>query len=340
MNPNFLFFCVCIHIFNEIICSSYNFSKYGSFSTKEGHAIFDPTEFEIGEYMYFKITAKEFNNDELGYEYLDEIPDNYNFEFNDDKLTVKSHHKSEGKDDDEIESETRFYKIEKKQQEIGNLKGNYLILYFDCDGKVEIENTKKDVGKIKFIITLVISIIAVIAIIILTYFCVCRKKKDSNEDKKSDTNEDKDKNNENNENNPNIINYNFQQTYNQQGNAPPPPQNYSMNPNNINNINNNMRIDYYNNMNNFNNTFDTFSNINIIKNENNNNNNNFHNNQNNNIINYRKNNIYNSCIEGVNKVQINNLPQNNQLNEEYNVIPFNSNENREGNCNEKRENQI
>ena len=101
---------------------TYNFKKYKSYSTKDNHAIFDPTEFEIGKKMYFRVSAKQFIDDELGYEYLDEIPQNYQFTFDDDKLTTDPYHEKDKDDDDDNGKDIKYYKIEKKQNEIGNLK--------------------------------------------------------------------------------------------------------------------------------------------------------------------------------------------------------------------------
>ena len=42
--------------------------------------------------MYFRVAASEFIDDEMGYEYLDEIPQNYQFIFGDTKHTVESYH--------------------------------------------------------------------------------------------------------------------------------------------------------------------------------------------------------------------------------------------------------
>ena len=50
----------------------------------------------------------------------------------------------------------------KKQDEIGNLQGIYLIFYFKWEGSVKIENTKYDHGLISKIVSIVISVGVVI----------------------------------------------------------------------------------------------------------------------------------------------------------------------------------
>jgi hypothetical protein len=320
-------FQICIiylYFFNKVFSASvrYDFRKYESYSTRDGHAIFDPTEFNNGDTMYFKVTASSFKSDSLGYEYLDEIPNAYSFTYDNNKRTVKSYHKVDGDDDDDDKESIRFYKIEKSQNELGSLKGTYLIFYFDCEGKVEIENTEKDEGKINLILTIVFSVVGLIIVGIIAYFCFCRKKKEVYEDDK--------KSNENNNNNNQHIN-------NNEGNFP--PQNYISQNGIYNNQNVNYNNNYAQNNNNFNNynnnnvtVYNTGNNIYSRDNSNNNIMNNNNNNKYNNMIyNNQANNInaqYYSNTERVN-VELT-KPQNyNQNDIQYNVIPMNSATNRQ-----------
>ena len=110
-------FQICIiYIYIIKVCFSsvkYDFRKYESYTTRNGHAIFDPTEFNIGDTMYFKVTASSFNDERLGYEYLDEIQDGYSFTYDDSKKTAKSYHEVDNEDDNES---IRFYKIKKAKK--------------------------------------------------------------------------------------------------------------------------------------------------------------------------------------------------------------------------------
>ena len=325
-------FQICIiylYFFNKVFSASvrYDFRKYESYSTRDGHAIFDPTEFNIGDTMFFKVTASSFKSDSLGYEYLDEIPDAYSFTYDNNKRTVKSYHKVDGDDDDE--ESVRFYKFEKSQNELGSLKGTYLIFYFDCEGKVEIENTEKDEGKINLILTIVFSVVGLIIIGIIAYFCFCRKKKEDSEDDK--------KSNENNNNNNQHIN-------NNEGNFP--SQNYISQNGIYSNQNVNYNNNYAQNNNNFNNYNYNYNNKNndvTVYNESNNiysrdysqNNkimNNYNNNKYNNMIyNNQTNNINAQYYSNTEKANVDlTKPQNNNQNDiQYNVIPMNSATNRQ-----------
>ena len=74
----------------------------------------------------------------------------------------------------------------KKQDEIGNLQGIYLILYFNCEGSVKIENTKYDHRLISKIVSIVISIGVVIALALIINCCYCKKKSyDSNDNRQN-----------------------------------------------------------------------------------------------------------------------------------------------------------
>jgi hypothetical protein len=324
-------FQICIiylYFFNKVFSASvrYDFRKYESYSTRDGHAIFDPTEFNNGDTMYFKVTASSFKSDSLGYEYLDEIPDAYSFTYDNNKRTVKSYHKVDGDDDDE--ESVRFYKFEKSQNELGSLKGTYLIFYFDCEGKVEIENTEKDEGKINLILTIVFSVVGLIIIGIIAYFCFCRKKKeDSEDDNKS--NENKNYNNN-------------QQINNNDGNTP--SQNYVSQNGIYSNQNLNNNYNYAQNNNTFNNYNYNKNNVTVYNSGNNiysrdnNQSNNINNNYN--YSKYNNNNmIYNNQTNNINTQNYSNTervnveltkPQNNNQNDiQYNVIPMNSNTNRQ-----------
>ena len=153
----------------------YDFGKYGTYKTLEYCSIFNPTEFEIGETMFFKITAKEFNDDYLYYEYLDDL-ENYEFNFEIKKLHEVKYYYNYEPDEDSNNKPIHYFKIIKKKEDLGDLQGKYLLLYCNFEGTAEIENTEKDEGKTVQIYTIVFSIIGVLIIAIICYFCYFRKK--------------------------------------------------------------------------------------------------------------------------------------------------------------------
>ena len=292
----YIFIHLIINVLSQTI--SYDLKKYGEYVSKKGYAIFDPTGFSFGDFMYFKITAKSFEVDILHYEYLDDFTD-YQFECTEPCRSVKSYYENEeggggGDDDDDDDDDKKiikYFKIEKKQDDLKGSEGKYLVLYFYTSGITTIENTEKDEGKASDIIGTVIAIIAAIVIIVILALCCyryCKRKKT------------KQNANVNVNNNPYVYNIPNNQNKDNVQNA--------YNQNNIQNINN------YQNMN--------FKSQNNNLNLNNNNNTNFQNqNSEERNINYDKENgggVNNNVIQGNNEITMQNANGNGDLNEKEN----------------------
>ena len=265
---------ILIFLLNFSLESSegYNFGKYKTYSTRQKYAIFDPTGFNIGDTMYFKITAK-FNDDYLYYIYLDTL-ENLNDKIDDEQSNnwfyVKEYNNVEDEDDDE---EIKYFKIVKNKDDIGELEGKYLILIFDCTGRVEIENTEDDEGKKVLIYSIVFSVVGIVIIAIIAYFCCFRNQKCPCSCKKSNEENVKNKqtqinvyqkeneenqmenikqnyNNQNIQNNNyntynNYRNYNNNKTLNINKSCAPPFSNNNINPKGTNiNVNNENTVNY------------------------------------------------------------------------------------------------
>ena len=191
MKSQLIFFYIFIHLlkFVTLAKSEYTLEKFGKYDTRNGFAIFNPTGFNFGETMHFKITSDNgFEDDKLYYEYLDSL-ENHKYEYSDDLYRVKySQSSGEGGDDDDDSEEIRYFNIVKKEEELKGLEGKYMILYFYCKGSCEIENTEKDEGKITMIFTIVFCIAGLIVLGIIVYCCFFRKKKKQSEETKEDLN--------------------------------------------------------------------------------------------------------------------------------------------------------
>ena len=262
-------FLYCLIFFLLINVKTYNiFGQYKTFIHPDTYyAIFDLKGFENGEMMYFRITAK-FEKDEIFYRFVDNLDDietilesnfmdfeklesyfdksasNNNkddddneFEFDDDdddddgnedvKYIKDYFEKNDDDDDDDEENEIkiRYYKLEKQE-------GNYLILLFLVEGKIEIENTEKDEGKASQTTTIVIALVVVVIIIVLLliYFLKYKRPKCCQKNQQADNNNIPEipNNNENNQNN-------YQNNYqNNQNNPTIYQQNQYYNPNSQN----------------------------------------------------------------------------------------------------------
>ena len=321
----FIFIFLIKYISLEI--RNYELRQYSSYETRDNNIVFNPTGFNVGDKMYFKITAKEFNDDYLSYEYSDNL-DNYTFSYNNNLFKEKYYHKTELGDDDD-KSEIRFYTIVKRKDELKDLEGKYLILYFDVVGRAEIKNTEKDEGKRNYILSIIFGIVGTIIVCVFLYCCFCRKKSNSddkyknelskikimqeNKDKKQNENdvqnlnENENNYNRNNNNLNNNNNYSNQNNYNNQNiiiNQNQNNMNFQNNMNIQNNMNNysnqNQNYDIKSNINNYNNNFNNQNNLknndclNLNKTNSDNNNINYNNNINNNQNNSIETNLNNN----------------------------------------------
>ena len=202
-------FLYCLFFFLLINVKTYNiFGKYKTFRHSDTYyAILNLDGFQNGDMIYLKITAK-FNEENIFYRFVDNLNDlhailesnfkefemlesyydkslsNKNDDDDDDGLFnldddndddddddeyIKNYFKDNDDDDDddgeENEKEIRYYKLEKQV-------GNFLILLFDVEGRIIIENTETDEGKIAQIIRIVIALVVVVIILVclLIYF--------------------------------------------------------------------------------------------------------------------------------------------------------------------------
>jgi len=141
--------------YKKITISSYNF-----------YIVFDSSDFKIDEEIYFKITAEGgFARPEIYYEFFDNLK-NYT------SINIKPAYSTNDRSDDD--GEIRYYTIKKSSSNLGSSEGKYLIIFFYCEGLVEIENIDKDYEIIITII--VIIIIIIVGIIILIVYCCKRRK--------------------------------------------------------------------------------------------------------------------------------------------------------------------
>ncbi len=274
--------------------------KYGKItvSSSKTNITFDSSEFEKDEKIYFKITATRFTNEVIYFEFFDNL--------NRDTSYYHLKYVNSNDEDSEFDKEIKYYIIKKSSDNIGSSNGKYLMIYFYCEGDVEIENIEKHYNTI--IIIVIVVIVVIVGIIYLIYYCYKRKK-------------DATMNNNNNipysdeqNNNYNDYNYNQQTQMNQNINN---KGNRQINQNNNININinnentNRVFVSNHNNNNNYNNERnkrnngnDGYSNSGGIYN-NNNGNNGYSNSggiYNNNINNENANNNNNNCLPSINEI--------------------------------------
>ena len=300
--------------------------KYGTIkvSGTDGGIIFDSSEFKEGEDMFFKIEALIFYDNNIYYEFVDDLSTYYPSPFYYNYFSAYYTNT-----DYDGSYEIHYYTITKDKAHLGNLKGKYLIIFFECSGFVTITNTKENEGNISTIIAVIVVIIVVIGIGVLIYYCIRRRKNAQMiQMTNAQVNQVYNQNNMNQNNNmynTNIMNQN-NIIYNQNNMIP----NYNPNPNNNNqNINININVNQnktnsnrnQNNQNNYTNSQGYNSNIinqnNNLSNLNQTNKGYSSNNSNQNYNNYNTNNLdHNNKGYSSNNIEQNNNNLNN-LNQNY-----------------------
>ena len=174
-----IFFFFYISLFTKVFSlkPGADFGKYEKtyVSSTDGYVVFDSSEFNTGDNIYFKITCSYFVLDYIEYEFLDDLDKADPFfgtEYCYSTLT-----------DTEYEygvtiRETKYFTIKKDNIHLGNLNGDYLVLYLYCGGSnISIENTKEDQSNIGLIVGIVIAVIAFVVLIIIIVYCCKRHKR-------------------------------------------------------------------------------------------------------------------------------------------------------------------
>lgn len=229
-------------------------NKEISLKASEGGFIFDSSDFNVGDKIYFKIKAKQFNEESLFYEFCDDLSKYY------PKYLYEDYYESSPTKTEKNSSYIiKYFTIEKNSRYLEEGKtGKYLIAYFDCEGTVTIKNTPTDEGNKKASKTFIIILVVIVVIIVVgstAFYCYRNKKKEGgfcsgNKDEIEVYNNEQ----INNYQNPNNVANNNYQTVNVQNNKKtknPMNQNNNNTPN-YNNMNSNQNIQNtpnYNNMN-------------------------------------------------------------------------------------------
>lgn len=135
-----------------------------------GYAIMDTSDFKEGDEIYIKIKAIYFYDTYLYYEFTDDIRaysspwfEDYPSEFSTKTIYENGY-------------EINHYTITKERLAGG--RGNYLVMYFDCQGMVTITNTIENEGNNKTIIIIVsvVVVVVIIVIVLIVYYCIRKKR--------------------------------------------------------------------------------------------------------------------------------------------------------------------
>jgi predicted Holliday junction resolvase-like endonuclease len=185
---NFLIF-----IFVNIkLIFSLSLEKYGKIRTEDNIIVYDSSDCNLDDKIELKFTPYStgcYCENNLHYQFYDLFKRVYqiyqaNYSVYSSKEVIKD------------KKEIKYFTIYKSNKVLNGLDGNFLLLKYNCNGVVEIENIspKLKAGYIALIIILIIFVIVIIFIII---YCL-RKKKSSNNANNINNNTNNNQNNENN----------------------------------------------------------------------------------------------------------------------------------------------
>ena len=229
-------------------------SKSDNFYLKKGEEIIvqgedaaiimETKDFNKGDEIYLKITADYFYNENIYFEFFDDFS---TYEPNPDdafkaEINIKKGN-NYNENYDKI-SETKYYTIKKDYEHLGNLKGNYLTIYFFCYGEVIITNTEENEGKLsKGAIIAIVVVVVVIGVGVIIFYCIKKKKMSQmTNNKETAVNNNQNYDNNDNQNYDNNYNQNYDNNNNQNY------QNLNMNMNSNNQMNNNYNMQQNNNI--------------------------------------------------------------------------------------------
>ena len=173
--------------------------KYHKVEISSDAIVFESKDFLVGDKMEFKFKTNSTCNNTINYAYYDDYngayskyETYYSIKARKEKISYKNKNK---------QYEVKYFTIIKNSEELNGLDGDYLLIKFNCDNSVEIENINPSFStwKIVLIIISCLIFIAGITIILILKFC----KKDENISKGEiaieKDNIDKDKNDNDNE---------------------------------------------------------------------------------------------------------------------------------------------
>ena len=139
--------------------------------------ILKSSSFKENEEIYIKLTGI------FNFEYIDfKFYDNLNEMNKDDISKYKKEYptKTDGQYDvnGAFLYDIKYYTIEKNKKNLGDLKGDYLVIYTNMYGIYDFENTKINYGYSKLVgIIISVGIVVIIIIVVIVYFCYYRKRR-------------------------------------------------------------------------------------------------------------------------------------------------------------------
>ena len=172
-----LLFVVYIYYINNSL-DEIILKKKDKITTSKNYVFYDSSDDSVNDKMHFILESDSYCDNELKYGYYDSL-DNINNPLIPYSVSFSSEENTTTEDNKMI-LKTKYFSIKKQKDELGDLNGNYLLLYFGCAGEVNIENGKKKLST-EIILIIIASVLVALLIIgfIVYYFFFCKKKENN-----------------------------------------------------------------------------------------------------------------------------------------------------------------
>ena len=168
-----------IIIISKVLSSTdYYLEQYEQLlQTEDRMIILKSSDFKENEEIYIKLTGI------FNFEYIDfKFYDNYDEINKDDNSKFKHEYPTKNDAQYDVNGaflyDIKYYTIEKNKKNLGDLKGDYLVIYPNMYGIYDFENTKINQGYSKLVgIIVSVGIVVIIIIVVIVYFCYYRKRR-------------------------------------------------------------------------------------------------------------------------------------------------------------------
>ena len=185
MKSNLISYIIYSFFIKKILLSSdYNLGKYEMLPNYQfDYLIFDSSDFKIGEEIYFKITGRfQHSLSYIEYKFFDnpdeiEIDGNKNLIIDGFELYREFSNKIDRIYDDygNVLYEIKYFTIDKKSEQLGGLKGDFLLIITYMIGGYDFENTKVNQGYSRIVGIIIACVVIVAIIVVIIIYCIRRK---------------------------------------------------------------------------------------------------------------------------------------------------------------------
>ena len=153
---------------------SLNLGKDGILEIEDNTIVFNSSNFNLYDNIEFKFSTYYYCENILHYQFYDI----YNRVY---QIFHANHSVISSKEVIEDKKDIKYFTIYKINEVLNGLDGNFLLLKFNCTGKVEIENFSHKLKK-EYIALIIIMIIIIIIITIVSIICYLKKNNKENRD--------------------------------------------------------------------------------------------------------------------------------------------------------------